>query len=187
MSSLFVESMRRLFGGLAIVLLLGACSQDAGSREPEIYLIPEGYVGSFYILYNLPQGEPQRYENGARVYEIPPDGMLLMQSDANEGGPIAIDKIKFFYVRPDGSRTQITERWTTSLHDTPENRSDERVAIFGGGIGVFEPIRHCKVIETGFYVGTKAQAIDWEGGFDLFSERGLESISEEVFLDVCGS
>lgn len=180
--------MKRTLVGLAILLSLIACSQNAGStgRDPEIYLIPDGYVGSFYILFNLPRGEPQRYEDGARVYEIPPGGMLLMQSDANEGR-IRSDKIQFFYVHPDGSRTQIKERWTTSLHDTPENRRDKRVTMFGGGIGIFEPIRHCKVVHKAFYVGTKAQAIDWEGGFDIFSERGVESVSEEVFLDVCGS
>lgn len=44
-----------------------------------------------------------------------------------------------------------------------------------------------KVIETGFYMGTMAQAIDREGGFDLFSERGLGSIREDVFVDVCGN
>lgn len=34
-------------------------------------------------------------------------------------------------------------------------------------------------------MGTKAQALDGKGSFDLFSEKGVKSINEEVFLESC--
>lgn len=164
------------------VFSVASCTPEAGRST--IYLIPDGYVGSFYILFNIPQGEPPQYEAGTRVYEIPGDGMLLMQSAPNEGWK-GSDSSLFFYVEPDGSRTQITERWTTSLKDTPKNRYDDRVTVFGGGVGIFEPIRHCQITETGFYVGTRAQALAGVGAFDLFSERGVASIQDDVFIESC--
>ncbi|UDL04695.1 DUF6843 domain-containing protein [Marinobacter sp. CA1] len=186
MNNLTLTSITWTLLGCLLIPSLSSCARDTKetSRDAEIYLIPEGYVGSFYILFNIPQGEPQEYEADARVYEIPEDGMLMMQSDPNEGW-IQSNKIDFFFVAPDGTRTRITERWTTSLKDTPENRMDEHVTVFGGGIGVFEPIRHCQITETNFYVGTKAQALDGQGFFDLFSERGVEQIPDEIFLEAC--
>ncbi len=89
--------MKRVITGLFLSVSLSSCAQDTRGtgREAEIYLIPDGYVGTFYVLFGIPQGEPQNYEDGARVYKIPADGMLLMQSDANEGW-IETDKIQFF-------------------------------------------------------------------------------------------
>lgn len=172
----------RVFLGLS-VFLLTSCSQ-AVEREPELYVLPGGFAGSFHIVFNVPRGEPQTYEGPVRTYQIPPDGMLLMQSDTN-AGRLRSDKIKFIYQSDGDVREKIDGRWTTSLHDTPENRSDDQVYIFGGGIGIVEPVRHCQLYSKSFYIGTKSQALDDVGYFDIYSERGLDKFQEEVFLGAC--
>ena len=166
-----------------VLFLMAGCSEG---REPELYLIPEGYVGSFHIVFNIPSGKPQTYENGARVYDIPEDGVLLIQSNSNPGS-ISGDKINFYYESEDGNRRQIKGRWTTSLHDTPENRSDDQVYIFGGGIGLIEPVRHCQIYTSDYYVGTKSQALDNVGHFDIYSDQGIDNLPDEIFLEACNN
>lgn len=146
--------------------------------------MPEDYVGSFHIVFNIPEGKPQTYEDGARVYDIPEDGVLFMQSNTNPGS-ISGDKINFYYESEDGSREEVEGRWTTSLHDTPENRSDDQTYIFGGGIGLIEPVRHCQIHSTSFYIGTKNQALDDVGHFDIYSDKGIGDTPSEIFLEAC--
>lgn len=160
-----------------------ACSGEQQS-EPELFLIPEGYVGSFYIVFNIPSGEPQTYEDGARVYDIPEDGVLVMQSDSNPG-TISSDKENFFYESDDGSRTKVGGGWTSDLKDTPEHRSDDQTYIFGGGIGGIEPVRHCQVYIRDFYVGTKAQVLDNVNYFDIYSDKGIGDMPSEMFQEAC--
>ncbi len=53
--------------------------------EPEIHLIPAGFMGNIHIFHNVPDGEPAKYEGGARVYEMPKDGILRSQTPMNPG------------------------------------------------------------------------------------------------------
>lgn len=170
---------------LGLAFVAAACSGEQKS-EPRIYLIPEGYVGAFYIVFNIPSGEPQTYEDGARVYDIPEDGVLLMQSDSDPG-LIHTDDIEFFYESDDGTRDRIEGRWTTSVHDTPENRADDQVYIFGGGINLIKPVKNCGIYAKDFHIGTKAQILDGVGHFDIYSDRGINNIPDEVFLEACES
>jgi hypothetical protein len=70
-------------------------------NEPEVYLLPDGYVGPVLIVYDQPTGEPRKYEAGARVYEIPENGMLLTQFD-----PPQDVNPDLWYVDGQGVRTQ---------------------------------------------------------------------------------
>lgn len=169
--------------GCLCLLTVTACSAE--EREPELYLLPDGYQGSFYIIYNIPEGQPLTYEDGARVYDIPEDGILLTQSDYNPG-TIRSDKINFFYESEDGTREKIEGRITTTLHDTPENRSDEKLYIFGGGIveRQYEK-RHCNIYYTEYYIGTKRQGLEQIGYFNVKSDQGIGDMPSEIFLEAC--
>ncbi|MBU6950410.1 hypothetical protein [Hahella sp. HN01] len=146
---------------------IAACGEKAASPEPEIYLLPDNFVGKFYILFNTPAGEPLRHEKGRRVYEIPPSGVLLTQGELNEGW-IAAEDVKYYYVGEDGQRVEIKGRWTTSLDDTPENRNDPELTIFGGGAGVYsDPSIPCDVTYQYYYVGMKADALEGKNQFGL--------------------
>ncbi|MDG9666255.1 hypothetical protein ONV78_00825 [Hahella sp. CR1] len=152
---------------LTAMSLIAACGEKAAPPEPEIYLLPDKFVGKFYILFNTPAGEPVRHEKESRVYEIPPSGVLLSQGKLNEGW-IAAEDVKYYYVGEDGQRVEIKGRWTTSLDDTPENRNDPELTIFGGGAGVYsDPSIPCSVTYQSYYVGLKADVLEGKNQFGL--------------------
>lgn len=59
------------------------CGQQIA--EPEILLIPAGYMGNINIFHNVRNGEPLKRESRARVYEISKGGILRSQSQTNPG------------------------------------------------------------------------------------------------------
>ena len=89
-----------------VVALLSAFG--CGASGSMTHLIPEGYVGPVVIVFDDPKGKaPKRDENGGVVYEIPPDGVLRLNTPAPEAG---FYDINYFYVRPDGTTTGLLER-----------------------------------------------------------------------------
>lgn len=169
----------------AILLLpLPGCADSEGT-VPEKFLLPAGYVGAFYVLYEIPGGSPDKYDSeGSRLYEIPHGGILLTQAGPNEG-PRREDQVRFYYIDEAVLNSEITGRWTTSLHDTPENRRDTEVRVFGGSMGSIMALPGCDLTVSRFMVGTKSQVLDGEGFFDLYGERGLESVSQELLKEAC--
>ena len=69
------------------------------------HLLPDGYVGPVVIVFDDPNGKaPEHDEEGAVVYEIPPDGVLRLCTPAPEAG---LYDVNYFYVRPDRTRQEI--------------------------------------------------------------------------------
>jgi hypothetical protein len=162
--------MKILFGIISLLLInftLSGCSFAQQVVEPVIYLIPAGYMGNVYIFHDVPDGVPLKREDGARVYEIPKDGILRSQSPEITG----LYSARYFYVTSDGKREKITGFWDSSIHDTPENRADKTVGIFfpstgslSGTItsksdGTSKSKFNCNIKYEEFYVGTKAYLI----------------------------
>jgi hypothetical protein len=114
-----------------LVFLLGLISLAGVScgemAEPEIHLIPAGYMGNIYIFHNVPDGEPPKYEGRARVYQIPTDGILRSNTSMNMGWHFTP---QYFYVWPDGKREKIVGYWPSTIHDTPEDRADKTMGIY---------------------------------------------------------
>ncbi len=101
---------------ISFVQIVSSCYQRA---EPETYLIPSNFTGEVNILFNqngvptkykneygqdtiyTPKiGNPMKYENGRRVYEIPSNGILLTQFKKNDG---FIDR-QYYSIDRDGNR-----------------------------------------------------------------------------------
>jgi hypothetical protein len=70
---------------LLIALVFASSSSEQLLSEPEIHLIPTGFMGYIYIFHNVPDGQPLKREARSRVYEIPKDGILRSQSPLNPG------------------------------------------------------------------------------------------------------
>ena len=178
----------RLLGHTARILLttmaLAGCAQSDETRDPERYVIPVDYVGSFHIVFGIQSGEPPLTEDGTRIYQIPDSGILLTQGGPNPGRT-ASDKIRFFHDGENGDLHPITGRWTTSLHDTSDNRADGKTYVFGGGISEIQPVRHCNIYSKSFYVGTKSQALAQLNYFEIYSDQGIGAIPKRVFLESC--
>lgn len=67
------------------------------SMEPEMHLIPKGYTGKVYVFFNVKGYEKIKYDNGVRIYEIPPTGILLTSSSKNTGWIDADKYLNFKY------------------------------------------------------------------------------------------
>ena len=160
--------------------LLSACS-DSKENAPTIYLIPEGYVGSIYIVYDIPNGETPKYEGESRIYDIPTSGMLITQMKTRYNNGEAL----FYYKNDDGTRTQIIDRATSTIHDTPENRKYSKTIVFGGGVGQIEPLRRCNATYKSFSIGTKSQLLDNINMFDIYDAKGIKNIDKSIFDGMC--
>jgi len=146
-----------------MVVIINSCSIEKQAK-PEIYLIPEGYEGSFYVVFDILTGRKPEYEDKFRVYRIPASGVLQSRFSFNEGWLASTD-IKYFFINKNGKRTPITHRWLGSLPDTPENRHDPKIYIFSGGVGTLglgmsNDKNKCTISFSSFIVATKPRILE---------------------------
>jgi hypothetical protein len=144
---------------LQVIQLLG--SRYVWARPaPEVFTLPDGFRGQVYVVYDSTTGRHFATADGAQAYHIPASGILVARASPVQGW---LDE-RFYYRRPDGSRSQIRATWNATIEDTPENRTDSTVGIFfqhwghrAGGEDV------CSLRYTSFFVGRKADVLDNRG------------------------
>ena len=141
---------------LLLAIVLGSL-QLQGRADGEIHLIPQGYAGPVFIVFGAANGGPAVYENTARLYRIPKNGVLLTQHPPNTGtGPAW----KFFYESADGQRVPIERISASPVRDTPEQRADPTVEVFIIGRWRQQAGQlPCDVTHDQYFVGTKAQLL----------------------------
>jgi hypothetical protein len=140
---------------IALTVLALLLTLSSSSADPEVHLIPAGYVGEVTIAYRAANGARAAWEGGARLYRIPRNGILLTQAEPNTGATPA-----FFAVGRDGTRVAIRV-WRSPVDDTPENRASPDVEIFYPRQGRMQGLRLPCVIEFDqYFVGTRAQLLD---------------------------
>lgn len=167
-----MANLLQLFKRISIILALLLMVMFVGcqarhSRSPEAYILPEGYIGAFYIIYGAANGKVGKEADGVKIYEIPSTGVLLTQAGANEGW-VESDNINFYYRRANGDLVKIDDRWVGSLSDTPENRADKKLMIFGGGLGEIQrDAASCRIVFQAFHVGTKKNILDGTNHFNI--------------------
>jgi len=116
--------------------------------EPETYLIPDGFKGTVNVIFNQTKGEPPRYENGRRIYEIPANGILLTQFKDEYG---IIDH-EYYYVKHNGNRTPLkvfkyehtndgTIKWLITNHHEVGIFFDGTTGAYGNGNAKYEQFR----------------------------------------------
>jgi hypothetical protein len=133
---LALKSAGRLLLALLMSLLVG-CADRA---EPETFLIEKGYRGKINVIFNQPNGQAEKYENGHRIYEIPRNGILLTRFKDDYG---LIDQ-QYFLVDASGKREALkeldvrsfNEEWTTTKNSIEPSR-DEFGVFFAGRVGVY--------------------------------------------------
>ena len=74
------------------------------SGDDIIYILPDGYVGAVYLLYEQNNGQSVKIENGNEVYVIPKNGILKLKSSLNDGWT---NIPKFYYLNKNDSKTEI--------------------------------------------------------------------------------
>ncbi|MBK8981556.1 MAG: hypothetical protein IPM38_04345 [Ignavibacteria bacterium] len=81
--------------------------------EKETYLIPEGYIGTVLVIFNQSDGEKPEYEDGRRIYRIPPSGVLFTQLKDEQG----ILNQEYFYISPNGQRLKLGALHTRDFNE----------------------------------------------------------------------
>lgn len=120
-----VTSMKKVIS-ILICLALLSCRVS----EPETHLIPEGFTGRVIIFFNQKNGQQVEYENRARVYEIPSNGILKTQFPPNEGN-IPLEDLNFYYLNKQGKRQKIKY---IPLHQG-SRRDSLNVVVYGVSVG----------------------------------------------------
>lgn len=87
---------------LSLAAVFAAISIVPDQIEPEVYLIPDGYIGPVLVVFDQPGGQPPVFDGETRIYNIPPSGVLLTQlPPPKEGiGP------ELWYVDDEGRKTK---------------------------------------------------------------------------------
>lgn len=120
---------------LTFFTLIVLCSlfMSCNKSEPEIHLLENGFRGRVIIFFDQPNGEPKKYEDGARIYEVPENGILRTQFSFNDGFS-KHSELEFFYIDDEGIRTPIHISWAdeengkTVVHPS-------MVQVFGVSVG----------------------------------------------------
>ena len=119
--------------------------------ETEIFLLPKGYQGAVYIIYNQKNGQLVKYDNGSRLYEVPPEGIIRSQFGPNDGWS---SFLKCYYVESDGKR-----RSEIPFETENKNRKNDTLQACCLSAGTSFKNGGKPVVYSMFYIGTK-QAID---------------------------
>ncbi len=137
-------------------MFLGSCCFALACSRPEVHLIPLGYKGEVAILPGYPGGEPAKRDGFfANLFAIPPSGILVTQDQPSSGW----HTVRYYYVDKAGRRLPIHVEFST-VHDTPENRADQRPIVAGVTTGVETRIDlPCTIYVVKYYVGTKADLL----------------------------
>jgi len=143
--------LRAALGTLPFVIV-GVVAFPLINAVEQRFVIPDGYMGEVAIVFHPDQKVQDNGRQGkVTTYEIPEDGLLLAV-----GEPIhSWRRIKYFYRHSDGSLLPIETIWTTTIHDTPENRADPTVGIYLHTSGLTTS-GSCRFEHETFMVGTKA-------------------------------
>lgn len=136
---------------LGLLLITGIYLWKTEIGDDEVFILPEGHKGIVFILFDQKNGEPERYEHGSRVYEIPPGGVLKTQFFLNTGWH---RPGKYFY-RVNGKLVEIPYVFDDRDMDIKNDRKSEvHVCCPSNGQAGREPNGPAVVYEQ-FYVGTK--------------------------------
>ena len=139
-------------------------STSCQTGEQAIIVVPKDYTGYVLIIYGQENGMPEKYQDRARVYEIPGTGILETQFSYNPGWS---DFPKFYY----GSIAPENEiPFTADFESVPQFET----IVFGGSTGFIsrdiegkEGIRYIQ-----YFVGDKTQirkSIEEVGNLDIAS------------------
>lgn len=135
-----------------LAIVLGMAALYFGSVT-EKFVIPEGYIGDVYVIFNSPGGAPEVSTPWQVTYVIPADGILRTRGST----PPDFTRSEYFYRRKDGTSEKIRNFWPTTIPETPENLSnDSDIGIFFPRTGTLTYSNVCSVQFEQFYVGTKA-------------------------------
>lgn len=133
---------------LSIFVSLFLCG--CNKAEEEIIVVSKGFKGNILIIFNQASGVAAQYEEGKRIYRIPPNGILKTQLPSNDGW----SKMPMFYYEEIGKKNQLP--YYPVLRDVKDTSV---VFAYGGSVGsVIKDIKtEERIYTTIFQIGTKSE------------------------------
>jgi hypothetical protein len=166
--------MRTLNGVRVLCLAAGVSGLACGRHaDPEKHLVPQGYIGHVYIVFDATDGVPPEHDGTARVYRIPAGGILRTQFPPNDGWSWK-DEVQFFSVDAVGRPTRLRSAREDTVAMTEP-------VVFGPSVGaVAAPVpgtdnqwsteAPCTVRFSSYYVGSWLQVKGAGDGSDRLHE-----------------
>ena len=140
---------------LNIFIICGIAALFIGSTK-ERFIVPSGYKGDVYIIYNRVDGEPVSGTRWAVTYRIPPDGILRTRAPMLRRWT----RTECYYQLQSGTLERIRNSWPSTIHPTQENlANDKDMGVYFPRTGRFTDSAECSVEYEQFYVGTKAHLL----------------------------
>jgi Family of unknown function (DUF6843) len=159
----------KLLNGSALslhIIVIGLFLSTFLGSTSETYIIPVGYQGDVYVIFDVPDGQATETGYHKSTYRIPSDGILRTRTFLPQGWT----HTEYFFQAPNGSLHRINNLWLTTIPKTPENVSNTTdVGVFFPHGGTTDDANGCPVRFHEFYVGTKANLLT------TYKERGLLS------------
>lgn len=118
-------------------------------KDGEVFILPKDYTGYVVIIYNQKSGASEKLENGKIILEIPQDGILKIQGDADYEWKVFPE----FYYENVSSVNKIP------FKAEPENLPKDTVVAYGGvSGGANKDLQGKEVVRYRFYyIGNNAQ------------------------------
>lgn len=116
---------------VAIPTFFVVWSFSASQASAQTILIPEGYVGTFCIVYGEPCGAPNKEVDGRYVVEIPSDGIAIVQREFKAGW---VDD-EYRFVDRSGASTPIHD-----VFDMPRGHRSGPVVMLGASGAIGAPL-----------------------------------------------
>jgi len=114
-----MKQIQRILTTVLFLAIIAGCSRSTPC-EKEIYLMPEGFRGQMIVYFDQPDGQAIQYEDEARLYLLPPTGLLKTQFPRN-GGCMGDNRIQFYYEDEMGDREKIDFWMDVPLDSIPAN------------------------------------------------------------------
>lgn len=110
--------MKLLTAATALTILLAGC---LGEWPPELYLVPEGYIGPVVVAFEQEDGVAPTMSGDTLVYRVPQSGVLKTSTEV----PTGIRDVSYAFVDESGMRSPLPD-------DNPNVNVPERtVQVFG--------------------------------------------------------
>ena len=158
--------LKRLLISLIVALLCVSCLSYYFPiswliESPEIIQVhvPAGYEGQVLLAYQVPNGRQAKKTGDTWIYQLQPDGAILLQDDP----PSGIVSISFWYVKADGQLESIPN--DTCFDDS---KTEGAVVCTGMIADIFNEVKLRP--NQSFYVG------------HLTNKRKLKNVDYDVLL-----
>ena len=126
---------------LTLFLFIGLFSCSRKIKKEDVFIIPEDYLGTVLVIYDVPKSTPANYDSvGRRLFIIPKNGILETTFKATYNNSTMpkfyiintkFEKVELDYVHNDWDNIKYKDNIVVSTLETGKNKKDFLSFIIG--------------------------------------------------------